>query len=37
MRATLWAALAYCVEHRKQLASAVVFGAGLLETIQKAH
>jgi len=31
------AAFAYMVAHRKQLAAAVAFGAGLLESIQKAH
>jgi hypothetical protein len=36
-RKRLVAACRYCVTHRKQLASAVVFGAGLLESIQKAH
>jgi len=33
----LLAALAYMASHRKQLAAAVAFGAGLLESIQKAH
>lgn len=29
--------VAYCVAHRKQLAAAIAFGAGLLESVQKAH
>lgn len=33
----LRAALGYCWTHRKQLASAVTFGMGLLEAVQKAH
>jgi len=33
----LRAAVAYCATHRKQLAAAVAFGAGLLESVQKAH
>lgn len=31
------AACSYVVTHRKQLATAIMFGAGLLESIQKAH
>jgi hypothetical protein len=36
-KAKVEAAFAYCLVHRKQLVSAVMLGAGLLETIQKAH
>jgi hypothetical protein len=37
MRAKLQAVVGYCWTHRKQLAAAVSFGAGLLEAVQKAH
>lgn len=36
MRLKTLAALAYVVAHRKQLVAAVMFGAGLLDAIQKA-
>lgn len=37
MKSKLVAAAKYMLLHRKQLASAVAFGAGLLEAIQRAH